>query len=362
MRTVVIAFTNIEYTIELAEALSELIDVILMIPEHQANRFKHVIKHDIKLDTFIQPRLRSLSNLLYIFSITKKINRLNADVIHIQRGHPWFNLVLKFLKCKVIVTTVHDVELHSGDKESSRIPQFTNKKPIKYANQVIVHGKELKREMIRKSYKNGDCINVINRGINSIYRRYIKTQIKEEENTILYFGRIWRYKGIKYLIEAEPLISEIIPNIKIIIAGRGEDFRERYQKLVVNKEKYTIYNEHISNEKVAELFLRCSIVVLPYIDASQSGVIPLAYAFKRPVVVTNVGSLPEVVDDGETGYIVPPRDPKKLAEAIINLLKDNKKIKRMGQNAYKKGKEELSWDSIALKTVEVYNKAIKRRS
>ena len=109
---------------------------------------------------------------------------------------------------------------------------------------------------------------------------------------------------------------------------------------------------------MAPLFQKASVVVLPYTDASQSGVIPLAYAFKKPVIATNVGSLPEVVDHGMTGYLVPPGNVKKLEEAIIDLLKDEDKLKRMGQNAFKKAKEELSWDKIAHKTVDVYREVI----
>ena len=128
------------------------------------------------------------------------------------------------------------------------------------------------------------------------------------------------------------------------------------------KSTFEIYNKFISHEEVSELFQRASVVVLPYIDASQSGIVPIAYAFKKPVVVTNVGSIPEVVDDGKTGFIVPPRDSKALADAIIKLLKNDKLRKEMGEHAYKKMKEELSWDKIAKKTIEVYKEAIRDKT
>jgi glycosyltransferase involved in cell wall biosynthesis len=87
-------------------------------------------------------------------------------------------------------------------------------------------------------------------------------------------------------------------------------------------------------------------------------VISSAYGFKKPVVATDVGSIPEIVDDGVTGFIVPPKNPEALAEAIIKLLKDEKLRKQMGENAYKKLKTDLSWDNIAEKTIEVYREAI----
>jgi starch synthase len=109
------------------------------------------------------------------------------------------------------------------------------------------------------------------------------------------------------------------------------------------------------------LLQRSSVVVLPYIEASQSGVIPTAYGFKKPVVVTDVGSVPEAVEEGKTGFVVPTRDSEALAHAVIRLLKDEKLRRQMGENAYKKLKEDFSWDNIAQRTLEVYRKAIQAR-
>ncbi len=152
------------------------------------------------------------------------------------------------------------------------------------------------------------------------------------------------------------MISKKISDFKIVIAGKG-NFK-KYRCLIKNKEKFVIYNEFIPNEKVSELFQKATIVVLPYIEASQTGIISIAYSFKKPVIVTNVGSLPEVVENGKTGFIVPPKDQKKLAEAIIKLLSNNEKRKKMGENAYEMMQTELSWDSIAKKTIEVYKEII----
>jgi glycosyltransferase involved in cell wall biosynthesis len=354
-----IAFTNIEYTIELTEALSELEDVMLMIPDKQKNRFKDVVDMNVELYGFYYPRIRNFSNILMISEIIRKISKFKPDIIHIQKGHPWFNLALPLLRRYCLLTTIHDVILL--DWPSQRIPAFTYKPPIKYATQLIVHGQRLKETMVREFNRAADDIHVLPRGVNSIYTRYIDGPLMEEPHTILYFGRIWEYKGIRYLIEAEPFITEKIPDAKIIIAGEGENF-EKYRKMMVHPERFTVLDKFIPHKMVAELFQKASLVVLPYIDGSQSGVIPQAYAFKKPVVITDVGSLPENVDHGITGYIVPPRDTKRLAEAIIDLLADDDKRKRMGGNAFKKTQEELAWKNIAPRTVEVYKKALALKS
>jgi len=361
MRVVLYAFDHIEYTIQLTEALSKLEDIMLMLPQHKGKRFLEVVEDNVNIESYYQPRLRYPTNLLALYEIIKKINGFNPDIVHWQGEHPWFNLILPLLKRRYpLVTTVHDVVLHVGDTKSRKIPSFVYKLSTRYADEIIVHGEKLKKDIIEKSNRLVNNVHVIPRGVNSIYRRFLKRDLKEEDNLILFFGRIWEYKGLRYLIEAEPLITEKVPAAKIVIAGSGEDFG-KYVKMMTHKEKFTIYNQIIPNEMVAELFQRASVVVLPYIEASQSGIVPLAYAYKKPVVVTNVGSIPEVVDNGKTGYIVPPKDPEKLAEAIIDLLRDKEKRRKMGENACKKTEEELSWDNIAMKTVEVYKKAFLAR-
>ena len=130
--------------------------------------------------------------------------------------------------------------------------------------------------------------------------------------------------------------------------------------MIKNKDKFIIRNYRVPNDELSKLFQKASIVVLPYIEATQSGIVAIAFAYGKPVVVTNVGSLPEVVEDGKHGFVVPPRDEKALANVIIKLLKDNDLRIRMGRNAFQAGKTDLSGDRIAEKSIEIYNKTLNR--
>ena len=112
---------------------------------------------------------------------------------------------------------------------------------------------------------------------------------------------------------------------------------------------------------MSHFFDEASVVVLPYIEASQSGVVAISFAFGKPVVVTNVGSLPEVVDHGNTGLVVSPKSITELAKAIIKLLSDGDLREKMGQKAYKFSETELSWDKIAEITNETYIKCISQK-
>jgi glycosyltransferase involved in cell wall biosynthesis len=130
---------------------------------------------------------------------------------------------------------------------------------------------------------------------------------------------------------------------------------------MAGRDAFEVYNYRIPYEEGARLFLQASVVALPYLEASQSGVIPTAYGFRRPVVVTDVGSLPEVVDDGVTGYVVPPRDPEALAAAIVRLLKDPDGCRRMGEQGYAKLKTDMAWSTIVESLLAVYREVASAR-
>jgi glycosyltransferase involved in cell wall biosynthesis len=166
-----------------------------------------------------------------------------------------------------------------------------------------------------------------------------------------------KYKGLEYLIAAQPEISREVSNAKIIIAGAG-DFT-LYEGFIKDRSAFEIINQHIPDEDVALLFQQASVVVLPYIGGSQTGVVPIAYSFKKAVIVTDVGGLGEAVDDGINGLVVPPHDQDALAMAIVRLLKDEPLRKRMGEAGNKKAESELSWDKIADQTIVIYGNVIK---
>ena len=187
------------------------------------------------------------------------------------------------------------------------------------SDEVIVHGEQLKQVCVNDLHLPAERVHVIPHI--TLGNRNAQAHVQEQPNTILFFGRIWEYKGLEYLIKAEPLITARVPDARIVIAGRGEDF-DCYRAMMVHPDRFTVYNEYVSDEKRAELFQQASVVALPYTDASQSGVIPVAYTFGKPVVATTVGGLPEAVDEGETGLLVPPRDERALADAILWLLDD----------------------------------------
>jgi glycosyltransferase involved in cell wall biosynthesis len=273
-----------------------------------------------------------------------------------QAGHLWFTASLPLLTRFPLVLTVHDPSRHLGDQGAQKTPQWLIDLGTYRAAQVIVHAPQLKEELVGRLRLRSDHVHVVStvlRGDDSA-----APGVGERDGTILFFGRIWPYKGLDYLIRAEPLITKEIPHARIVIAGEGEDF-DRYRRMMLHPEKFVVYNHYIPDQRRAELFREASVVALPYVEASQSGVIPIAYRLGKPVVATAVGGLPELVEDGRTGFLVPPRDERQLANAIVRLLRDSSLRHKFGAVGKQKIETQCSPDAVALKTFKIYQEVLK---
>jgi glycosyltransferase involved in cell wall biosynthesis len=354
MHAVLIDFDFFPYTVQLANALTEVCKVTVLLPDKASSVFTEAVNEQVDLRRFHAPRLRYPSNLAMTYSLFKTISRIRPQVVHQIAYHPWMNLALPFFPDVPLVTTIHDANRHPGDGASFVWFQDWQ---WGWADQIIVHAKAIKSQLVDGHRVPDKKVHVIPIGSYDLYRAWAGERASEQENTVLFFGRIWEYKGLQYLIAAEPLITAQAPDAKIVIAGYGESF-EKYERMMVNKDRFVVHNYYIPDEMVAGLFQEATVVALPYIEASQSAVVAMAYAFGKPVVATEVGGIPEAVEHGETGYLVPPRDPHSLADAIVALLHDHDLCKRMGRKALEKARSELSWSSIARKTIQVYERAL----
>ena len=137
--------------------------------------------------------------------------------------------------------------------------------------------------------------------------------------TVLFFGYVREYKGLVHLLRALPMILEEI-DVDLLVVGEFYDDRSKYDRIIEELdigERVRIVAEHVPDEAVGEYFGAADVAVLPYVSATQSGITQIAFAFGLPVISTNVGGLPEVVREGETGYIVKPGDERELARAVV---------------------------------------------
>lgn len=175
-------------------------------------------------------------------------------------------------------------------------------------------------------------------------------ELPADAKLLLFFGFIRKYKGLHLLLDA--MTDERIKNmdIKLIIAGEFYENPEPYHDFIRNNNLGSNIIERttfIPSEEVAAYFCAANCIVQPYITATQSGVTQIAYHFERPMIVTNVSGLPEMVPDGKAGYVV-NKDKKELADAIVKFFAENKELEfsRFAANEKHKFKWETFCDEL----------------
>ena len=345
-------------------------EITLLIPEHSdAPCFVQDLwtsNCEVRKFRFWSSLPRAMLGVLnprFYHRLVKDIEAIDPDIVHIvfELRVP-FLLVSQLHQKYPIVSTIHEPRpiLHTVLRSIllNPIQEVNCKLIMKSSDKVIVHGQNHRQYLFAKRIPNHK-IRIIQHGAFSSFAPLRNDEVKTQPENILFFGRITPYKGIEYLIEAGKLIKQQFSEVNITIAGEG-DF-DKYKGLIEGDSHFTICNRFIPDNEIATLFQRASIVVLPYTDGSQSGIISIAGSFKKPVVATNVGNFAEMVEDGTTGFLVPPKDANALAEAIIELLNNDKLRQEMGENAYRVLSDKFSWDKVAQKTLQVYQEAIEAR-
>ena len=165
--------------------------------------------------------------------------------------------------------------------------------------------------------------------------------------TLLFFGFVREYKGLRYLLEALALLAREMPDVHLLVVGEFWEDKRPYVDLIGQlgiTERVTIVDEYIPDEDVQKYFAAAHLVVLPYTSATQSGVVQLAFGAGKPVVTTDVGGLPEAVEDGKTGFIVAPRDPEALAQAIARAFQGDT-LQRLAESIQQVAKK-FSWERL----------------
>lgn len=373
MRIVLLDDSFLHYTAQLANALAEAGNHVLFIASHdtadfagdnsaEARReFMEIVGPKVHLEWMhisANTSFKTLfANLRSTARIAKLIKNFRPDILHVQETVNYRILGAIVLARRVpMVLTVHNAEMHPGKKASRT--EFLRSRLRKSADAIIVHGKDIKERLLENPGMDADKIYRIPIGAYAYYRKWLSGR-PQVPNTILFFGSVFRYKGLDYLIQAAPKVLEDIPHAKFVIAGSGPDW-PRCKALIKNPESFTLYEHVISNPEVTHLFEEASVVVLPYIEASQSAVLCLSFALGKPTIVTDVGSMPEMVDDGETGLVVPPGDAEALSAAIVSLLNEPHLRESMAAKAYQKASSgDLTWASVATKTEDVYRQLTK---
>jgi glycosyltransferase involved in cell wall biosynthesis len=314
-----------------------------------------------KTNVFINHNLKAYSIKNLFLTAKLFLSTLKSDIIIIN-GQDGTLLQLIFFNLffrKKHIYLVHDYFPHTGDKltvfiKMLRVYFLNSRHPI-----VLQNKQDFLQALGDKTFKTNK-MNYISFGQLDIYKSYIgksSLQKNELQSDILFYGRISPYKGINFLIEAGKIMLKKMPDIIITIAGSGSfDFDI---SPFLNHPNFRIINSYLSNGDVADLLNNTKIVVCPYTDATQSGVAMAAFAFNKPLVASNVGVFKEVVIDGKTGFLVPPKNASELADRLLKILSNKELLDEMGKNIEEFNKtSEFAWDTIAENYLSLVNQTI----
>jgi glycosyltransferase involved in cell wall biosynthesis len=167
------------------------------------------------------------------------------------------------------------------------------------------------------------------------------------------------YKGLGVLLDAARILVSEEVGFHLVLAGRGESLTALKQQFEALKD-VTIIDQFVSAERVINELRRCSTVVLPYLDATQSGVAAAAFANRRSVVASSVGGLVDVVKPEENGILVPPSDPTALAAALRRVIQEPNLLEKLSAGAVESSTGAMSWAVGARETARFCEEVLAR--
>lgn len=365
----------IKQTVQLANALAAEHRVTLIFPEisEELNAYegriaglREILASGVELITL--PHMQNLDprGWIPVFKARRIIRKLKPDIVHFNESYD-FRCLLLMLMCPDIpfVTSVHDPIPHPDEKISLQKFKHWVRDQVRHrSHELVVHGQSLRQVLSDYSNIPIERIHAVPHGEYRYFTHFDRggnDSGKNGHKNVLFFGRWEHYKGIDVLVDAAPSIADRVPEAKFVLAGEGRLPLSELQPRMLNPDAFIIKNYSIPDEEVPELFRHADVVVLPYRNATQSGPLHIAGTFARPVVVSRVGAMPEVVRDGETGILVSPGDPEELAEAVCRLLENPLEAKRMGENARAFMASEESMEKVAEAQAEAYRRVIESR-
>jgi glycosyltransferase involved in cell wall biosynthesis len=267
------------------------------------------------------------------------VRNLKPDIAHFTGPHMWNAWLVPYLGSAGIPTvhTLHDLHPHLG-AAGGRLLYLWNAWIRLSSKILLVHGERYRAELLRKRVAAG---RIRCTPLTCLFSNWEQQQALDQhpppihyEPLALFFGRLEAYKGLAVLVEAAQRMSSMANQFgRVVIGGQGALERFVPGPLPPNVE---VRNRLIQDQEAKDLFARCGLVVLPYEDGTQSAQVAAAHYFQKPVIVTAVGALPEYVTDGETGWVVPPQNPRALAEILGSALENPVRLRDMGRAGRKR--------------------------
>lgn len=340
-----------DYVIGLVNGMASHADIALVLARKD-EWIAPFIEKRVKIMKSGAPRVSHPANLASMARIRRFLLDFKPDLVHLQSRMIWETPVAKSVEGLKYVITAHDVVRHPRRKRF--IPQFILDCGIRGAAGVIVHGESL----VHLARKRFGCRKIAHFPHGLIYRYGSgEARVKPKGNKVLLFGTLDEWKGIEHFIRCEPLVREKVPDVRFVIAGRSND-PQYHRSLPAPGQHVEMRLGFQDDEQVRSIFSSADVLVLPYAEASQSGVLQVGFSFGVPPIVTEVGALTDTVRHEENGLVVKPGDHGELAAAITRLLSDLPLRSRVISEMKKDREIRLNWENIACNTIEFYESVL----
>jgi glycosyltransferase involved in cell wall biosynthesis len=367
------------YSRELAQQIAKWHKVAIVAPDER--KLKGVKVYPVKLPvkiaftghpewpecelyTKVSGKDLTRNYLAYFQAVAHAVDQFQPDILHVHHLMP-LTWIARFIKAAYglnFIVTAHGSELPTL-QEDKRYPQLTAEALRRAAR--IVPNSNWTKEWMRKVF--GDEFakktRVIPGGIDfSLFPEKMDTTdidqkyALEGKRLVLFSGKLTKYKGVKYLIQAARKIDALVG-----IVGDGPE-RENLERLVKDLKLSNVkFFGHISDSSLIKLYYRADVCVVPSVWDEPLGLVVLeAMATKTPVVVTRKGGIPLAVKEGVNGFFVRPRNAREIAEKVNKLLSDDLIRARMGERARQTIKERFTWEKIAHKFERMYQQFRKK--
>jgi glycosyltransferase involved in cell wall biosynthesis len=295
-------------------------------------------------------RVRELSRLPELVRLRRQLSHWEPEVVHVQDSltHDMRLALAAGFPRSGYALTVHDPAPHPGDPQPSARIRLVRRTLRRHAGLLFAHSRGMEEELRALGDVRGP-VEIVPHGFAAPASPPAPLPAQP---ALLFFGRISHYKGLDTLLEAMPAVWERLPAVGLTVAGEGS----LPDDPALADPRVTVLNEHLPESRVPGLFAASTCVVLPYRQASQSGVGSEAKRYGRGLIATTVGGLPELVDSG-SGRLVEPEDPAALADAILEVLTTPGLAAKLGTGAASSAAE-ASWESVGAKTLAAYRRCL----
>jgi len=379
------------FVYDLSERLASAYKIIVLAPHHKnAKKRETMGKLEVRRFAYFKPerlqrlcydggiipnmkqsflaRLQMPFLLLSEFFVSyRTITKENIDMIHAHWILPqgFIGTILKKLYKIPLLVTIHGSDLFSlKNKLSKGLQHFV----VKNADYVTVNSNATKNELLKRFPAHFSKIRMIPMGVDiKLFRkRNIKKPKKYTKNEILLsVGRLSDQKGLQYLIDSLPDLVKYNPKIKLLIIGEGP-----YEKALRDKVDNNAVRDNVEflgslpTSDIAKYYNFADVFIIPSISGNTGtealGLSLLeAMSSGGAVIGTNVGGIPFVIKKGHNGLLVREKNHYDLSHAIITLIKDKKKARKLGRNAAKFVRKNYSWEKVSKDFVKLYKELIK---